>query len=1385
MKFFVTKTRGGHSLKKCLFLVFFVTATSTLLAQQPMQQVRLESEAKLRADKNVASYNYNDELQTPQLIILKQGAKIQQQQAADLIKSFFGVNAPGDQIMFENETTTPSGITVSKYRQYYNGLKLQQGSYSVVIKNGEIQSIAGESYPTVVTGLATNVVLTERQALQKCLDFTKADVYGWEALQMDINTTTNVGLKLRLISELQKILPLGVLVYCKDVYGDKQAHLAYQFDIYTQKPIGKYVIYIDAVTGKVLLRDAVIKHADEINERIKNNPFYKNAYTGFKSTGIASEVPVPIKSNIINTPMLNTATNLSSVIGTGKTRYAGTRQIFTQKIIAPANDPNNPMVPLQYSGVDPRSPVLSGDVYVLSDDTRGKGVATYDLNGAGGAPVSLPGIYATGLAFVDKDNNWKDEAVGSNTNEDLMRGATQPPNAGGDANESMNDDAAIDAHWGAEIVYDYWKAIHGRKSYDNADATINSFIHYGVAYDNAFWNGSVMTYGDGQAFRPLVSLDVCGHEIAHGVCFFTSDLVYAGESGGMNEGLSDIWASCIEHYALTTVDNTLPYQVWQVGEQIDVANIGLRRQDNPKAKTDPDTYNGRYWTTTVGCTPTLANDQCGVHNNSGVLNKWFYLLVQGPKTTTGIPAYTDDGIADAGTTVALENLGNNYGILAPTALGGTNEFLPLGFADAEKITYLMELTMPSSSTFADARTFSIQAATTLFGPCSQQVITTTDAWFAVGVGAKWGGCTAPLLDVFTTAPSSIKEFSPGGCGRYTDYVINANLNLAQLTPVTISFATSGTATLNKDFSLSGSSLTFNAGETGIKTIILRVFDDAVVEGNETIDLVATSSAPSFSKTFNFTIADNDIIPVIGSSAINLLNENFESTASGSLPAGWAVLNQITPTPVNWVVRTAPAVSAIAFTTKRLIIELPLLTGQALYDQNVSAATLVKTNLINANGLNTINVQFTASGGGEPACSPACDYGSLKYSFDGINFSPFTNDIGPIIFLQTTDSVYNFTLPPSFNNKQFYLGFQWINDANGGSSNSVTIDNVNVTAKGRQVESDLNNNVQETLNAEGNNPVYLYSSADGQIMASLTNISADLGCVTTSIKQAGGGMITYSQGQRSEKVFEITPTTNSTTANYTVTLYFKTGELAAWGAMKANLKMLKSNASNIDGSDLNNSVIATPFFSDFPAEGYSTYTANFTGFSKFALVSPTTILPISFVDFSVVPQQNSLYLNWVTTGTGTVVANYIIERRLSGMGNFKEIGKVNATTFSFTDAAIEQNTVYEYRIRQTDASNNSIYSPIRTGTINGKFKIDFSIAPNPVKQGKMVKVVFNQSITDMQLQITSVNGANLLAKQLTPGSGTTYELNTAMLPAGVYYLKAIGKNGVLVKKVVIQ
>ncbi len=351
------------------------------------------------------------------------------------------------------------------------------------------------------------------------------------------------------------------------------------------------------------------------------------------------------------------------VAGSGQTRYSGTQTIET---------------------------AVSGSNYILSD--AGRKVYTRDaLNQAPGNTYPYISNYSQ---FTDNDNNWTTAEHSTN-----------------------KDDAALDAHWGAAKTYDYFNNVHNRNSYDNNGAQIRSYVHVDNNYDNAFWNGSVMSYGDGSSngnegngnFDALTSIDVAAHEIGHAVCTFTADLAYQRESGGLNEGFSDIWGAAVEHFAKGNGNDLAPSAaVWLIGDEIDrrSGSVGLRSMSNPNERSQPDTYGGTYWQDPNCGTPTQTNDYCGVHTNSGVLNHWFYILTAGGSGT--------NDVSDV------------YSVSA------------IGMTKSAKIAYrTLNVYLSSNSTFANARTSAIQSAEDLYGAGSQEVISTTNAWYAVGVGAEY------------------------------------------------------------------------------------------------------------------------------------------------------------------------------------------------------------------------------------------------------------------------------------------------------------------------------------------------------------------------------------------------------------------------------------------------------------------------------------------------------------------------------------------------------------------------------------------------------------------------------------------------------------------------
>ncbi len=348
-------------------------------------------------------------------------------------------------------------------------------------------------------------------------------------------------------------------------------------------------------------------------------------------------------------------------VGNAATRYSGSQSITTR--------------------------VISGN-YTLRDNTRGSGINTFNS----GRQASYPQTN-----FTDANNNW----------------------TSGEFNNTNKDNAALDAHWGAEQTYDYLSSVHGRNSYNGSGATINSWVHYddqpgGAGYDNAFWNGSVMTYGDGSSngnegngfFDALTSLDVAAHEIGHAVTSNSANLAYQRESGGLNEGFSDIWGAAVEHFAKGNGNDAAPSAItWLIGDEIDRRNgsSALRSMSNPTSRNQPDTYGGQYWKNPNCGTPTRANDYCGVHTNSGVLNYWFYLAVTG-----------GTGSNDLGTAFSVSGI---------------------GMTKSAKIAYrTLTVYLSANSTFANARAGAIQSAKDLYGAGGAEEIAVTNAWHAVGVG---------------------------------------------------------------------------------------------------------------------------------------------------------------------------------------------------------------------------------------------------------------------------------------------------------------------------------------------------------------------------------------------------------------------------------------------------------------------------------------------------------------------------------------------------------------------------------------------------------------------------------------------------------------------------
>jgi Zn-dependent metalloprotease len=343
-----------------------------------------------------------------------------------------------------------------------------------------------------------------------------------------------------------------------------------------------------------------------------------------------------------------------------------------------------------YSGTVTINTSQSGSTFYMEDLTRRMG--TFNMNSTGSETTGGGG---TQSRYTDTDDVW---------NTTIQR-------------------AGVDAHFGARWTYDYFLNIHSRNGIDGSGgpgvttaaansgiSLITSRVHFGTSgrYNNAFWFNNRMSYGDGDGvnFSPLTTVDICGHEMTHGVTERTAGLTYASESGALNESFSDIFGAMVEAYK----DGVVSSDTWKIGEDAytpGTAGDALRSMSNPNSVGDPDHYTLRLYQ--GACTPSSSNDNCGVHTNSSISNHAYYLIANGGTNRVS-------GIAVTG----------------------------IGTSAAERIFFrALDVYTTSSTNFSGARTASLNAATDLYGNGSTQYNGVARGWCAVGIGACPGGTPTP------------------------------------------------------------------------------------------------------------------------------------------------------------------------------------------------------------------------------------------------------------------------------------------------------------------------------------------------------------------------------------------------------------------------------------------------------------------------------------------------------------------------------------------------------------------------------------------------------------------------------------------------------------------
>jgi Zn-dependent metalloprotease len=510
--------------------------------------------------------------------------------SAELLKSLYSARQE-DEIRISEERETEQdelGYTHRFHQQYYRGVRVEGGEFSVHALKGNIKSILGTFIP--VGEVDVTPVLSEAEALEHALKHIGAKAYKWQITEEEAG-------KKEYYSDTY--YPRGELTIVRDrLKADSAYRLAYRFSIYAHQPVSSDYVWVDAITGEVISRISRIMFAN--------------------------------------------------ATGTAATRYSGTRTITTDS----------------YNGS-----------YRLRETRDSINISTFNMNHTGHISTDL----------TDADNNWT---------------AAEYHNAG-------NDDAVLDAHWGAEMTYEYFKQVHAWNKWKNGHIT--SYVNADLpardtSYDdsrNAAYvpddNDSIdiIIYGQGDDLTgPFTPLDICAHEIGHKFCSSTAKLNLIGEPAALNEGLSDIWGACVENWATTGKET------WVAGGDL-TFSLSQRRLSSPK------TYNAPDW-----------DPNADEHINCRVIDFWFYLLSQGGSD--------------------LNAFGNTYLVAG------------IGIEKAAKIVFRAERWyLNSTSGFHAFREATISSAREIYGDFSPETAAVSNAWYAVGVGAAYPAENA------ITGPSSV------------------------------------------------------------------------------------------------------------------------------------------------------------------------------------------------------------------------------------------------------------------------------------------------------------------------------------------------------------------------------------------------------------------------------------------------------------------------------------------------------------------------------------------------------------------------------------------------------------------------------------------------------
>ncbi len=645
---------------------------------------------------------------------------------------------------------------------------------------------------------------------------------------------------------------------------------------------------------------------------------------------------------------------------------------------------------------------------------------------------------------------------------------------------------------------------------------------------------------------------------------------------------------------------------------------------------------------------------------------------------------------------------------------------------------------------------------------------------------------------FSQATGGLTEDITGtltGCRRYRDYSYQMSIGAAPSATAIATLTFSGTATqgldyditTNGNFSIPDNTLTFAAGATNPQSFTVRIYDDGSVESAETIildftvdngggDAVKGTSTP----TQILTITDNDFSPV--------------GTSTGTMSVG-SIVSYVTGAPFDARLQQqrsqylykaseliAAEISAGDITALQLYVYSKLssrpFTNLTIKMGQTTTANLVDGSVTVISGLTT--VYTTAS------YSTIAGWNTFSFS------TPFTwngtsNLVIEICFENSSADAGNAadqvgTYADGGTASQGNMFFQ--NTINcSGSFSSVSyygngikpIIQLSASVTGTPIETAAA--TTSALHISNGSQDYFYSN-NNKLLARLNNVSASLGCVTTGIEEAGTNWVNAFGGQRSAKVFTITPTTNVSTTSYSITLYFENTELA--GKNPATLRIAKTTAASAAAATSANTVFMNPTITQL-GSGTTAFTASFTGFSKFFLVDAGATLPVTLLVFTGTARENGTVLQWATA---TEENNRHFELEMSNDGiSFAPLATIpskgnstNAQDYEYTHVRPATGITW-YRLKQVDFDGAFKYSRIIAVEIK-KGELQPFIYPVPGRES--ITLNFGTVISAADIEILTID-MKLVRRETRRGTMIKTELSVSDLKPGLYLIRVNRKE----------